>query len=419
MNQENKIKEQMSISMPSALENIMIVLISMTDTFFISRLGSETIAAVGAMISVIFFINLGMKAIQVSNNVTVAHAIGGNEKEKIRNITGNAIWLTIIIQIILSIITIILSPVIPNAFKVSDICLTYLYIRLIGIVPSGVGMIVAGYQRTLGKSKFVMKIRFISLILNGVLDYIAIKMNYGIAGVAWATVITDTINTVILLIYSNKQIVYKINKKYITELLKLAKFGVASRIFDRGGKLFLNIILSRIGVYEYAAHIVVNRIEDFVNDFCYGFGIGITTTIGIANGKSDNIEYTKIRYAINKIIKVFSIILPILICILLIVLLPYMLKEEQALKAGYQLAPFIILYSFLIPIHYKYSSIIEGLKEFEFSSKLSAIINVFKIVFSYVLCKILGIRGYWITFIIISIISIIITKRKEKNIVSI
>lgn len=408
-----KIKEQLKLSMPSALENVIITLISITDTFFISRLGSEAISAVGAMVSIIFFINLGMKSIQVSNNVIVAQDLGANQREKIKIITGNAILLSTIIQIISIVITIMLSPIIPSVFKVSNICLTYLYIRLIGIIPAGIGMVVSGYQRVLAKSKFIMNIRFLSLILNIILDYIAIKMNYGIAGVAWATVITEVINTTILVFYSRKQITYKINRNYINELLNLAKFGILSRIFDRGGKLVLNIILSRIGMYEYAAHVIVNRIEDFANDFCYGFGIGITTKIGIAIGRANNENYKVLRKAINRIILLFSIVLPLMMLIVLLVLLPNLLIEEQSLKVGYELVPLLLIYSFLLPIHYKYSSIIEGMKEFKFNSKLSAITNTLKIILSYILCKFIGIKGFWTTFIIITIITIIILKRKE------
>lgn len=419
MKLEKRIKDQLNLSMPSAFDYIINALISMTDTFFVSSLGSEAIAAVGAMLSIIFFVNLGMKSVQVSNNVTVAHSIGENNKQKIKSITGNAVLLAIFAQILLSIITLIISPFIPTVFKVSNICLTYLYIRLIGTIPQGVKFVIAGYQRTLGKSKFVMNVNIISFILNGLLDYFSIKMNYGISGVAWSTAIVETISALILIIYSKKQIIYKLSKEYIRELINLVKFNIIYRVADRGSKLFLNIILSRIGLYEYAANVVLNRIEEFTDNFSYGFSIGITTTIGIAKGKNDIKEYNEVRKAINKIVTCLSIILPILITILLIILLPYMLEEPEALKIGYILSPLIVLYTFLLPIHYKYSSIIDGLKEFKFTSKLNILINILRVILCYLLCSICGIQGYWITLIIISIILIIIYKKKEKQIISI
>lgn len=410
-----RVKAQLNLSMPSALECLIIILISMTDTFFVSSLGSKSIAAVGAMLSIIFFINLIMKSVQVSNNVTVAHLLGAKEIEQAQIMTGNAILLTIFAQIIAIVLTLIISPVIPGIFKVSDICLTYLYIRLIGLIPSGVGMVVSGYQRTIGNPKFIMDVKILSFFLNIVLDYIAIKLNLKIAGVALATVIVETINTLILLIYSKKTIVYKINKKYILELLNLTKYGIEGRIFDRGAKLFLNIILSRIGVYEYAAHVVISKFEDLVNDFCYGFSVGITTTTGILISKKNKDDYIESRKATDKIIKVFTLVLPTLILILLVILLPIMLKEQLSLKEGYELIPFIVIYSMLLPNYYKYSAIILGLKEFKFITKLSVVSNLFKVILSYVLCSFFGIKGYWITFILVAIVTIIVSKYKEKK----
>lgn len=407
-----KIKQQLNLSIPSGLEYIIIALISMVDTFAISSFGSMTIAAVGAMVSIIHFFNLGLKSVQVASNVTIAQAIGSNEDKKVKEVTGTSIFLAMIIQIICIVVTIIVSPFLPQIFKVSDICLTYLYIRLIGLIPAGVSMIIAGQQRTLGKSKFVMNVRLLSLILNIVLDYIAIKLNYGVAGVAWATVIIEIINMTILIIYSKGTIIYKINKNYIKELLKLIKYGILDRIFDRGGKLILNIILSRIGTYEYAAHIILNQIEDFVNDFCYGFGIGITTNIGISIGKNNKKEINEMRLIINKIIYVFSIIIPIIICIILIITLPILLVDKEALIIGYKLIPLVLIYSFLLPIQCKYSSIIEGMKEFKYRANISGITNIAKILLSYILCAYLGISGVWIAFCITSIIIIFILKRK-------
>lgn len=148
---EKNMKQQLELSLPSAIEYIIITLISMVDTFAISCLGSTVIAAVGAMTSIIFFLNLVLKSIQVSNNVTIARAIGENNKEKLKITTGTAIFLGIIFQLIAILLTISISYFIPTIFKVNEICLTYLYIRLIGTIPATISTIVSGHLRTIRK----------------------------------------------------------------------------------------------------------------------------------------------------------------------------------------------------------------------------------------------------------------------------
>ena len=64
-------KEYLNLAIPSGFECIVGVLITMTDTFMISKLGSNMIAAVGAMGTVIDFMYLVLQSINVSNNVIV------------------------------------------------------------------------------------------------------------------------------------------------------------------------------------------------------------------------------------------------------------------------------------------------------------------------------------------------------------
>ena len=413
MENENIVmKNQLNLSVPSAFDYIITTLISMIDVFAISCLGSKAVAAVGAMTSVIFFYNLIIKSIQVSNNVIIAREIGKNNLCKMSISTGNAVFLTIIAQIICILIITTFGHYLPSIFKVDSICLTYLYIRLVGSIPFAITFIITGHERTNGKSKQMLHIRMLSLLLNVLLDYLAIKLNYGIAGVAWATVIIEIINMILVMISAKNTIKYKYSKSSIIEIINLAKHGIMDRIFDRGGKLVLDIILSRLGTFEYAAHVILNQIEAFANDFCYGFGIGITTNIGIELGKENKNNLLTLKGVITKIINILTIIVPIIILIASIILLPILLVEIESLQIAYRLLPFVIVYSILMPIRYKYSSIIEGMKEFKFNAQVSFIINIVKIILAYLLSRFIGINGIWLTFIIAYITTILIMKKR-------
>lgn len=413
MNEEKEImKKQLDLSVSSAFDYIITTLISMVDVFAISFLGSKAVAAIGAMTSVIFFYNLIIKSIQVSNNVIVAREIGKNNLNEMNISTGNAVFLTIIAQTICILIILIFGKFLPELFKVSPICLTYLYIRLIGSIPYAITFIITGHERTNGRSKQMLYIRVFSLILNIFLDYLAIKLNYGVAGVAWATVIIEFINMILVMISANKTIKYEYNKNSILNIVNLAKHAIMNRIFDRGGKLILDIILSRLGTFQYAAHVILDQIEAFANDFCYGFGVGITTNVGIELGKEGKGKLSTLRKVINKVINYLTIIVPTIIFLVSILLLPILLKESQPLNIAYGLLPFVIIYAVLMPIKYKYSSIMEGMKEFKFTARLSFFVNIIKIVLAYILSRYLGIKGVWLTFIIIYSFTSVILKNK-------
>lgn len=95
------------------------------------------------------FFKSNIKTIQVSNNVIIARAIGNNDNEKIKKTTGTAVYLGIAFQCICILLTISFSHFIPTVFKVDNICLIYLYIRIIGTIPSAISTIISGYLRTI------------------------------------------------------------------------------------------------------------------------------------------------------------------------------------------------------------------------------------------------------------------------------
>lgn len=410
-----EMKWQWSLSFPSAMEYIIMTLISIVDTFAISYLGSNVIAAVGAMISVIDFFSLVTKSIQVSNNVTIARAIGEGNEVKVKVTTGTSIFIAIFFQLICFGITVLFGNFLPDLFQVDKICLTYLYIRMIGSIPAAISMVLSGHARTLGKSKAAMNARIGSLVINILLDYLAIHMGYGIAGVAFATVCIEVFYMICMIIIVKGSVLYQINKEAFQEIVRLSKHGILDRLFDRGGKLLFNVILSRLGTYEYAAHIVLNQIESFANDFCYGFSIGMTTSIGITIGKKDDNQMQEISRVIHTITVLFAILIPIIIIGILMMALPILLKEREALKIAYYLIPWVFIYTILLPIRYQYSSMIEGMKEFEFNAKLSGIINTIKIILAYLLSKILGVCGVWITFSVCYLFMIYMLKKKIRK----
>ena len=146
-------KEYLNLALPSGFECIVGVLITMTDTFMISRFGSKIISTVGAMGTVIDFMYLILQSINVSNNVIVARLLGKDEKNKMKNATGTALLIAIFSSIFCILVILCTSSFIPSIFAVEKIGLIYLYIRLIGVIPNTILTILSGYQRTLGNSR--------------------------------------------------------------------------------------------------------------------------------------------------------------------------------------------------------------------------------------------------------------------------
>ena len=409
-------KEYLNLALPSGFECVVGVLITMTDTFMISQFGSGIIASVGAMGTVIDFMYLVLQSINVSNNVLVARLLGKNDKEQAKITVGTALIIAIICSLICIILTLSISKFIPKLFLVNKIGLVYLYIRLIGVIPNTILTILSGYQRTLGNSKRMLNIRIFCFFINAILDFIFIKVGFKIMGVAISTVLVEIINMIVLIYYSKKIVKFRFVKSIAKEEFSLIRYNVYERIFKRGSNFILNIIMSRIGTFQYAAHIIVMQFLDLINNFLHGTGIGTQTMIATSIGSNDNEKINKTTKIINNINKKIVYVTTSIIGIAMLISLQFFLIEIESLIIGYKLLLFVIVDCVLSGFYHYYSSILRAMKEFKYISKLSLFISGgLKLVLAYLLSKICGIYGVWICFIISDLtMNMLLNKKIDK-----
>ena len=409
-------KKYLDLALPSGFECIVGVLITMTDAFMISQFGSEIIASVGAMGTVIDFMYLVLQSVNVSNNVIVARLLGKNDKDQAKITVGTALIIAIICSLICIILTLSISKFIPKMFLVNKIGLVYLYIRLIGVIPNTILTILGGYQRTLGNSRRMLNIRILCFFINAILDFIFIKLGFGITGVAISTVLAERINMIVLIYFSKKLVKIKFEKSIAKEEFDLIRYNIYERIFKRGSNFILNVIISRIGALQYAAHIIVMQFLDLINNFLHGTGIGTQTIIATSIGSNDNEKINQTTKIISSLNKKIVYVTTSIIGIAMLISLPYFLIEKESLIIGYKLLLFVILDCILSGFYHYYSSILRAMKEFKYISKLSLFISGgLRLVLAYLLSKICGIYGVWICFIISDSIMNILLNKKIKE----
>lgn len=409
-------REYLDLALPSGFECIVGILITMTDTFMISRFGSKIIATVGAMGIVIDFMYLVLQSINVSNNVIVARLLGKNDRERVMVTTGTALLIAVFFSLLCIGIVLIISPFLPKIFMVDKIGLVYLYIRLLGVIPNTILTVLGGYQRTLGNSKRMLNVRIFCFFVNAILDFIFIISGFEIMGVAFATVIVEILNMIILIYYSKNNIKIKFIKNIAREQLKLIKYNIYERIFKRGSNFILNVIMSRIGTFQYAAHLIVVQFVDLINNFFHGIGIGTQTIVATAIGSEDNRKVNDTITVVYKTNKKIMYIITTVIGVSMILFLPYFLVENESLVIAYKLLIFVLLDCLLSGFYHYYSSILRAMKEFRYISKLSLFISgFFKLILTYLLSRICGIYGVWICLIISDFFMNVLLNKKLHN----
>lgn len=417
MDETINVKKQLKISLPIAFENFINILMTLIDTLVIATLGTSELGAIGAMGVVLNIMDMSIQSMNISNIALLSKAKGENDKKRINLQTGNSILLSIIISMITILIVILIKPIFPSLFNVDKICITYISIRLIGFMQSSIITILTGHQRTMGRQENIMILRIAAAILNLLLDVLAVKQGYGVAGVAWVTVIIDTVLCIYLFWKTNKEIRYKIKKEIVIQIFALFKWNCMERVVSRIDTFVFNILVSRIGILEYAVHVIVIQIRDVSQAFIQGFSDGISITVGIESSSKIKDRMQAAKITIRKVIHIFSFIIPILTGIIAIIIAYISLKENNLMKIFYSVLPLLSIGQYEEISGTYYYGILRGLREFKFLANRNFITSIIKILVATVLSyTLLGIVGVWIAYAIYCIVQKYLSMYRYKKI---
>lgn len=411
------VKSQLKISIPIAFENLINILMTLVDTLVISVVGTKELAALGAMAVILNIMQMSIQTINVSNNTLVAKSLGEKNIDKLKLITGNSLILTLGISVITIVLVFFIQQIFPPIFNVDTIAITYLTIRLFGFAQSSIVTILSGHQRTIGNQKNILYLRIFAVILNLILDIIAVYYGYGIIGVAVVTVFIDTILAIYLYIYSRKNIKIKFVNEYFKDILKLFKWNFIERIASRVDNFIFNLIVARMGNLEYSVHVILLQIANVYESFIQGYGDGITISVGIASGKSNKNYMKNVKDVAKKLINYSSVILPFLILGISIVIMNISLREPELQKIFLTVLPIFLIGCYITMSATYYFAILRGYRDFKFLAKRNIISSIIKIVVATMLSFTpLGIVGVWIGYLVYGIMQKVLSKIRYENI---
>lgn len=408
-------KKQLKISLPIAFENFINILMTLVDTLVVTSLETSQLGAIGAMAVVLDIMQMSIQSINVSNIALLSKAIGEKNNEQIKLITGNSLIITIVISILTILFVYIIKPIFPILFNVDEVCIIYITVRLIGFIQSSIVTVLTGHQRTIGKQGLIMIMRIIAIILNLIFDLLAVKLNYGVAGVAWVTIIIDTILSIYLIFKSRPTTKYKFNKNILKQIFDLFKWNCIERIVSKIDKFVFNILVSRIGPIEYAVHVIVIQIRDVSQSFIQGFSDGITISIGIETGNKNKEKMDVAKKVIRKLINIFSVIVPSLTIVIAIIIAHISFKDNELLFIFYSVLPLLIIGQYEEISGTYYYGILRGMREFKFLAQRNFITSIIKIVVATILSyTVLGIKGVWIAYAVYCIVQKHLSKHRLK-----
>ena len=191
------------MSVPIALALLVQYLNSVVDMFWVSGLGADAIAGVSVVTPIYSAIISIGTGIGIGASYAISKRIGAGDKASATNASSQAFVMTLIVGILtIPVLYLSLESMIDymGASDISDLCYSYVYPMIFASPLLMIGGLFAGSLRGEGASTRAMVVLIIAAIFNIVLDPIFIyTLGYGIAGAAYATVLSAAISTVPIL----------------------------------------------------------------------------------------------------------------------------------------------------------------------------------------------------------------------------
>ncbi len=299
-------KEIILFALPMLIGNVFQQFYNMVDSIVVGQfVGKRALAAVGAGFPVVFLIVALIMGITMGSTILVAQFFGAREKRKVRATIDTAYVTLFWAGLVLTFSGILGVPWILEVLRVpEDVApeaAVYLRIIFAGSLAVFGYNAVSAILRGLGDSKTPLYILMAATILNIILDLLfVVAFGWGVAGVAWATVISQGFSFAGSLVLLNKRNEYvRLDLRHLefdSHLFRLSlRLGIPSGIQQTLvalGMMVLNRIVNTFGMDTMAAYAAAGRLDTFAMMPSMNLGNAVSTFVGqnLGAGKPERVK---------------------------------------------------------------------------------------------------------------------------------
>ena len=287
---------------------------SMVDTIIVGKfLGVDALASVGSTSAINFMINGFVIGVCTGFSIPVAQRFGAQDYKDMRRFVANAGWIASCFAVIMTVIVCLMTRQIlvwmQTPDNIIDGAYSYIFFVFAGIPATYLYKTLAGIIRALGDSKTPVYFLILSSLLNIALDLLFIvQIGTGTAGAAYATVISQAVSGILVILYFARFCKMNLNKNMFlphTEHIKLIVSLGAASFFNQIAlavvQIFMNNILRYYGAASaYGSDIpiacvgIISKVNMVFLSICIGISQGSQPIWGFnyGAGKYDRVRKT-------------------------------------------------------------------------------------------------------------------------------
>lgn len=409
----NSVKLIIGFTIPMLIGNIFQQLYNIVDTLIVGRyLGNDALAGVGSTGTLTFFMLCFIYGLGNGAGLVIAQCFGSKDFNKLRSVVVALTWVSVIMILFVTVLGLTCSGVFLRWLSVPDNVMpysqTYLKIIFSFIIGSVVYNAVSAILRSVGDSKTPLYALIIASIVNIALDIVFILyLNLGVAGVAYATIISQVVSALITLFYllKNRREIGLTNINWRPEgssIVLIIKTGFPSAfqscLISLGG-MSVQRLINSYGSTVMAAYVAANRIDSLAIQVV----VSISTALSVFTGQNfGRNQFDRIREALYKVL-----VIMILICVVIagsVLIFRYQLvglfldasEGAEAIEIATTYLSIIGVAYIIAGVMQTYQGVIRGAGDVNICMIAGMTELAGRIIFAYLLSHFLGPTGIWI-----------------------
>lgn len=288
------------LAWPMAVNSTIQAVLGLTDTWFIGRLSTDALAAIGAVhfLAIVFIVLLGGAGLAVQP--MVAQAYGARRSHRASNVVWLGAWCTLLTAPAFVLAAFVghwvLAPFALSA-PIEGLALEYWVPRLLGgpvaVLLWGTSAFFNGIGRPVVSLLVAALVAVVNVALNELLIF---RLGWGMAGAGWATTLAMTLGVALVWGAFLAPSVRASYRSHLTwrpsaaGIRRVLAFGLPAGLFaavDLAAFAVFQLMQSSIGPVDGAATQLVMALTSLAYMPAFGFALAGTTLVGQAIGAGD------------------------------------------------------------------------------------------------------------------------------------
>lgn len=291
------LKTMLLLGWPVMVTNSMQALYNLIDAFWLGRVSTEAVSAPSMAWPVLFFTISVAVGFQFAGTALVAQHTGAGDRERADEIGTQLFSFLVLVSLVMGIGGYAAAPHILRLMNTPDevipLALQYLQIVSLGLPVMYGSFAFMGLLMGIGDTRTPMYLIGASVMANAVLDPLLIFgwgpfPELGVAGAAWATVISRGIAAVVgVWLLSTGRVGVRLRAQHVvprwSSIRQIVRVGTPNIVDQAGTSLGFVILMGLVagfGTVAVAAYGVGNRLINLLNVAIWGASTSLMTMVG-------------------------------------------------------------------------------------------------------------------------------------------